>query len=81
MNNPKDYRHFDFQSKPRRLPGQLLVTLGVVVIFCLLWWLIPPMLLFWLLLLPVAGIAWIASYGFSKAANQLIKWLQQLANL
>jgi hypothetical protein len=81
MNKPTGFEHLNFQRIPWKLSGQVIATLGVIIVFSLLWWLIPHLFLYWLLLFPLAGITWMATYGYQKALTDVIKLLQKLVNL
>ena len=70
-----------FERQPRPLPHRL-IAIGVGIgIFTLLWILIPSSALYWLLLPVVAGLVWIASYGWRQALAVLIALLLRLEQL
>ena len=80
MNNPEFYRNLRFETQPR-FAIRRLIPIGVSIgIFTILWLLISHSTLYWVLLLLVAGLAWIASYGWRQALtafHDLIHELEQ----
>lgn len=70
-----------FERRRRPIPYRA-IAIGVGLgIFTLLWRLIPPRTLFWLLLILVAGLVWVASYGWRQALAALITLLVRFEQL
>lgn len=78
MDKSKDFHNLRF-SRPARVLNPRLIVVGLgLALFCLAWLVIPLNFLFFLLILPVAGVFWIASFGWRAALIALQKWLRRL---
>jgi hypothetical protein len=78
MDKSKDYHGLRF-TRPARVLNPRLIIVGLgVALFCLVWLVIPLNFLFFLLILPVAGVVWVASYGWRAALSTLQGWLRRL---
>jgi hypothetical protein len=67
-----------FEHRPQPLPHRA-IAIGVGLgIFTLLWILIPSSALYWLLLLSLAVLLWVASYGWRQSLVVLIALLNRL---
>ena len=81
MNKTGGYDNLNFQRQPRRIAPQIIAALVAIAVFTLLWLVIPQTFLYWLLVIPLACLSWVASYGFRHAVSDLIKLLQRLERL
>ena len=81
MNWTETDPNLRFERRPRPRPYRA-IAIGVGLgIFTLLWRLIPSRTLYWLLLPTVAGLVWVASYGWRQALAILITLLIRFEQL
>ena len=81
MDKQGMYSNLNFKLPPRRIPPQIMAALIVMALFTFVWLVIPHAFLYWVLLIPLASLAWAATYGFRNALADLIKVLRKLENL
>ena len=74
------YSNLNFERQPRTFPRRT-ISIGItIVVFSLLWFFAPRDVLFWLLLISLAALVWIGSYGWRMALAALIGFLRRLEN-
>ena len=78
MDTKGNYNNLNFNRQPGRMPPKIFATVTIMAIFTFLWLVIPQSFLYWILLVPIACIAWAATYGYRNALSDLIKVLQKL---
>lgn len=77
MQNPNPFQNLRF-ARPRPLPTRVIFVAATLLTFAGLWWLLPPSALFWFLLIAIAVLAWVASYGWRGAVHILRTLFQRL---
>ena len=56
-----------------------LIPIGLTLaVFTLLWWLVPASAMYWLILLLLAALVWMASYGWRQALAAIHDQLHRL---
>ena len=70
-----------FEHRSRPLARRPIAIAAIVATFALLWLIVPVSILFWLMLLLVALLAWLATYGWRKALHLLVEALSHLEQL
>ncbi len=78
MNQNKTFHGLRFERPSRPIPRRLVAIAGTTMLFALLWWLLPPSVVFWFVLLAIAVLTWMASYGWREAVVALIALLHRL---
>jgi hypothetical protein len=81
MDKSNRFSNLRFERQTRFLNSRLVAVGIVLAVFSLAWLIIPLNFLFFLLLLPIAGIAWAASYGWRHALSILLDCLHRLERL
>ena len=81
MNKSNAYHGLNFNLRRRRIPSRIITVAATMVIFTLIWWVIPHSTLFWLLLPILAGLSWMASYGWRQGISILVRFLQNLERM
>ncbi|MCH7662273.1 MAG: hypothetical protein IH859_00175 [Chloroflexi bacterium] len=81
MNSRNDYRGLRFERPNGWLPRSL-VPLGITMIaFIIVWRTVSGNALFWLLLITLAILVWVASYGWRTALAAVIEFLNNLERM
>ena len=78
MDKSNRFSNLRFERQTRFLNSRLVAVGIILALFSLAWLVIPLNFLFFLLLLPIAGIAWAASYGWRHVLSILLDWLHRL---
>jgi len=78
MSTKQDYSHLRFDQRLPRMHPRLLAMLIAIGIYLLIWWILPPISLLVLLFFIVPLLVWTASYGWRRALEQLIRYLERL---
>jgi hypothetical protein len=78
MDKAQPYRELRFERAVRALSPRLAAVAVAVTGFGLAWWLIPPGGLFWMLLVTVACLVWVSSFGWRQAVSALVAFLHRL---
>jgi hypothetical protein len=73
---------FDRQRRTNfRFQGRLIPVAAALAVVSLLWVILPHGAFFWVLLIVLAVLVWMASYGWRPALAALISWLEQLEQI
>jgi len=78
MNQPKSYQGLQFERHTPAAFRRLIPIGAALALFTLLWGVVPHSVLYWLLLVVVAALIWMASYGWRQAIAALIALLHRL---
>jgi uncharacterized membrane protein YccC len=81
MNKSNAYHGLDFNLPRRRISPRIITVVITIILFSLIWWVIPHYVLFWLLLPLLAGLSWMASYGWRQGISILVRFLQNLERM
>ena len=76
MNRTNKYRNIHFDKHFGRIPRRVLPLFGIPVGFTILWMVLPAAAVYWLTLLLIAGLTYVAGFGWEKALAHLIHFLQ-----
>jgi hypothetical protein len=78
MDRSEEYRNLRFRRRwPALSRRGLAVGVGLAG-FGLLWRVVPQTGMFWVLLPVLAGLVWVASFGWKAALAALVDFLQRL---
>ena len=78
MNNSEFFQNLNFQDQ-RPSPTRKLIFIGALLGgFTLLWLFVSHGTLFWLLLLVLAALGWVASFGWRQALTTLHDFIHHL---
>ena len=81
MNRTAPFRNLQFEGRPRSVPRRLVAIGIALAVFTGLWIVVPRSGLFWLLLIALAALVWVASFGWREAVARLIELLVRLEQL
>jgi len=81
MDKQGMYSNLNFNHAPTRLASKIIAVIVILAIFTFLWLIVPQVFLYWILVIPLACLAWAATYGIRSAISDLIKLLKQLENI
>ena len=76
MNNFSEFQNLHFERRLSAIPRKLIVVVLVSIGFSALWLLLPSGAMYWLLLIFIAILSWIASFGWQAALTVFIGFLQ-----
>jgi hypothetical protein len=82
MEKDVDYSNLRFEQQRRFVPGKVFLVGTILAAFNLLWWFVPQNTLYWVLLITLAILSWLASYGWRNALiaiHNLIHLLEQFS--
>jgi hypothetical protein len=78
MDHSHEYSKLRFRQHFPAVNRRGLVVGAGMAGFGLLWWVVPQTGMFWLLLLILAALVWMASFGWKAALAALVIFLQRL---
>jgi hypothetical protein len=78
MDKSKGFGGLRFSRRSWVFNSRLIVVGLGLALFCIAWLVIPFNFLFFLLILPIAGMVWVASYGWRAALSTLLGCLRRL---
>jgi len=78
MTNTDHYQNLRFEDLRPSLTRRLIVIGTVLGGFSLLWFFVPHNTVFWLMLLSLAILGWVASFGWRQALGSLHDFIHHL---
>ena len=79
--NRKEYENLNFEPPLGNIPPRMMWIIATLGLFSLAWWLVPHNALYWLALPIIAGLAWLASFGWRPGLQALLRFIHQLEQL
>ena len=81
MSNHREYQGLRF-TRPSRLIPPRVIFIGIsLIIFTFFWLLLPISVMYWLLLVGLAVLIWVATYGWRSALTNFIHFLRNLEKI
>lgn len=78
MDKSNRYSNIRFERQAWFFNRRLIAVGLAVVLFAICWLIVPSNILFFLLLIPIAGVVWVATYSWHQPFAILLGWIRRL---